>query len=97
MQTYGGQQSAADDPQQDVVGMQEVRVVVDLLVVGRINLQIADKVAEDVSEQDDAGDGHHHFLAEGGFVEPDGTIQLTGCRDGTHGGFLWWRRTNISV
>ena len=64
--------------------MQEVGVVVDLLAVRRIDLEVADEVAEHVSEQDDAGDGHHHFLAEGRFVEPDGAMQLAGCRDGTH-------------
>jgi len=51
--------------------MQEVGVIVDLLGVRQIDLEIADEVAEHISEQDDAGDGHHHLLAEARLVEPD--------------------------
>ena len=47
-------------------------------------MQIADQVAEDVSEQDDARNGHHYFLSDAGLIKADGAVQLTGCRSGTH-------------
>ena len=68
MQDDGRQQAAAHDPQQDAVGMQEVGVVIDGVLIrrrgGQVDLQIADQVAKHVSEKDHSGDGHHDFLTE---------------------------------
>ena len=45
-------------------GVQEVGVAVDLLRVRRIDLQVAEQVADHIAEEDDAGDGHDGFLAD---------------------------------
>ena len=47
---------------------------VDLLGVGRIDLEVPEQVRDDVAEQDEAGDGHDGLLADRRFVEAHGAV-----------------------
>ena len=80
VQDHRAHQKRADGPQRDDVGgvVQECGVPIDLVVVRGIDLQVADQVADDVAEQDRAGDGHDGFLADGGFIESGGALDGLG-------------------
>ncbi len=78
----GGDEADAEDPQHHVLGhdreqepAQTLGVEVDLghpAHLGQEDLEVADQVGDEVTEEDDAGDGHHPLLADGGAVEVDG-------------------------
>ena len=48
------------------------------------NLQIAEQMADDETEQDDAGDGHDGFLADSGLPEPQAAAREV-YRSSAHG------------
>ncbi len=71
MHHHGGEQHEANDPQRRDIPcrMQKRRVMVDLIAVGGEDLQVAEHVSQDVSEQDQPGYSHHCLLADGGGVK----------------------------
>ena len=56
-------------PQKSGHGLQQRRIVIELFG-SFVDLKIAEQVANDESEEDDAGDGHDGFLADGGLPKP---------------------------
>lgn len=65
MKNDGDEKSDTSAPQRAGVGFQEFRVVIDFL--GRlVDLEIAKQVADDETEENDTGDSHDGFLADGG-------------------------------
>ncbi len=63
----------ADRPQEGLVGLQELRVVVETFGT-EVDLEISEHVAYDETEENDAGDGHQHLLAQRRTEVPDGLI-----------------------
>ena len=76
-------QQHAHPPQQRRHGMQERGVVVHLLGA-QINLHVSEQVADQVTEQHDAGSGHHGFFADRRLIEVDGFVQVAVYCDRTH-------------
>ncbi len=71
MEDHGQQQDGAGAPQRHgVVGVvQKSRVGINLLGIGRINLEVAKQVSHHVAHEDDPGNSHDGLLANGGVVE----------------------------
>jgi len=68
VQDDGEEEGEASAPEWTGVGLQEFRVVIDFL--GRlIDLEIAEQVANDKAEEDEASDGHDGLLADSGLPE----------------------------
>src|SRR5208337_1021881 len=68
VQADGKEQGDPRAPQEGGEGLQRRRVVIDFF--GRQeDLQIAEQVAANETEQHEAGDGHYRFLADGGLPE----------------------------
>src|SRR5208283_3147557 len=68
VQADGNEESDASAPQEGREGFQRGRVVIDMFG-GQKDLQIAEQMADDETEQDEAGDGHNRFFADSGLPE----------------------------
>lgn len=83
MQADGNKQGDPGGPQKTEMGFEERRVAIEFF--GWLeDLEIAEQVSYNETEQDEAGHGHYRFLADGGLPEP----QAKGREihdSGTHG------------
>src|SRR5208337_3892047 len=88
VQAYGKEQGDPRAPQKGGKRFQRRGVVIDFF--GRQeDLQIAEQVADDETEQDEASDGHDRFLADGGLPEMQaaGREVYRGSAHGMYGPF----------
>ena len=86
VQDDGNEQCDARAPQEGRERSQHRRVMIDFFG-WQEDLQIAEQMADDESEQDEAGDGHYRFLADGGLPEPQAAAREI-YRSSAHG--VYW-------
>jgi hypothetical protein len=86
VQADGKEQGDPRAPQEGGERFQRSRVVIDFFR-WQEDLQIAEQVADHETEQDEAGDGHNRFLADGGLPEPQAGARKI-YRSSAHG--MYW-------
>jgi hypothetical protein len=86
VQADGKEQSDPRAPQEGGERFQRGRVVIDFFG-WQEDLQIAEQVAANETEQHKAGDGHYRFLADGGLPEMQAAGRKVN-RSSAHG--MWW-------
>jgi hypothetical protein len=86
MENYRNEESDARGPQEIRNRTEKRSVVIDFL--GRLkNLKVAEEMADDETEEDETGDGHYRFLADGGLPETQAAGRKI-YRSSAHG--MYW-------
>ncbi len=62
--------------------MQKGRIRIQLVAALKY-LQIANEVADNESEEDHSGNGHHRFFANRNPIKAKGPVHVSGCDAGT--------------
>ena len=86
MEGDGDQQGDARPPQEGGERLQRGRVVIDFFG-SFVDLEIAEEMADDETEEHEAGDGHNRFFADGGLPEMQAGSRKI-CRSSAHG--MYW-------
>ena len=55
--------------------MQKRRIAVDLVGIGRIDLEIAEQMSNHIAEENQARYGHDYLLADGGVIEANCPVE----------------------